>query len=244
MTFQKLGILGAMASEVELLTETMAKTEPIEVAGLRFYDGALAGVPVVVVQGGVGKVCAASCTQILIDRFGVDAIVNTGVAGGLHPALAIGDLVIAEDAIQHDFDLTAFGHARGYLPAGGGDDRAPTRFAADPALTALFCAAADRVHAADPAAFGQYLRGTVVSGDIFVDSTPLKRELIAQFGAAAAEMEGAAIAQVATANRVPFAIVRAISDLAEQQATVSFDEFERRAAALSCRILLDMLTHM
>lgn len=233
-----IGIIGAMESEVSLLRQQMSQPNAITVGRNTYYAGQLAGKPAVVVQSGIGKVSAAMCAQALIDRFEVFAIVNTGVAGGLHPSLRIGDLVIAEDAVQHDFDLTALGHAKGYLPCCDKNSKQPSRFSASKELSAALCRAAEQV--LTPIG-RKYIRGTIASGDIFVDDSQLKRELITQFGAAAVEMEGAAIAQVAFINQVPFAILRAISDLAEQEANVNFESFEKEAAALSAKILLQML---
>ena len=170
----------------------------------------------------------------MIDRFQVGCVINTGVAGGLHPSLAVGDIVISTDAVQHDFDLTAFGYVKGYMS--NGDGKSPTRYHADPELAALFKAAADEVLDGN-----KYIEGTIASGDIFVDDSALKKELIERFGAAAAEMEGAAIAQAAAANHVPFVVIRSISDLAENEANVSFEEFERKAAEISSSIVLGML---
>lgn len=234
---QVIGIIGAMDSEIALLCERMTAQTVHAAAGLTVYCGRLEDKAVAVVRCGEGKVRAALCAQMLIDRFGVTAIINTGVAGGLAAGLRVGDLVLATDAVQHDFDLTAFGYVRGYV-AGMGDGTAPTRYACDAKLCAAFRTAADALL---PELGHAYIEGTVATGDVFVDSTPLKRELIAAYGAAAAEMEGGAIAAVAVQNGVPFVVVRAISDLAEGGATVSFETFEveaaRTSAAITCRML-------
>lgn len=231
---QTIGIIGAMASEVEILTARLQGAYAIQAAGITFHTGTLEGKRVVVAQCGIGKVCAAVCAQAMIDRFHVSSLINTGVAGGLHPSLAIGDIVISTDAVQHDFDMTAFGYVKGYM--GGGDGKTATRYQADSGLIALFKQAADEVLTEN-----KYIDGTIASGDVFVDDSVLKKFLIEAFGAAAAEMEGAAIAQVAAANGVPFVVIRSISDLAECEATVSFEEFERKAAEISSRIVLGML---
>lgn len=236
-----LGIIGAMDSETAALVAAMDETDRETIGGTTFYRGRIADRDVVVVRCGIGKVCAAMCAQALIDRFHVDGIVNTGIAGGLGSALSIGDFVVADAAVQHDFDLTAFGHVRGYMPAMGGDDTVPSRYPTDPALSAAFRRAAEQVAAERGFACHG---GTVVSGDVFVDSTPLKQTLIRDFGAVAAEMEGAAIAQVAYLNGVPFALIRAISDLAEGGAVENFEAFEQETAALGARILLMMLAQM
>ena len=232
-----LGIIGAMASETAALIAAMANAATETVAGMEFHRGSIAGKEVVVVQCGIGKVCAAMCAQVLVDRYRVDGIVNTGIAGGLKSGMAVGDLVVADNALQHDFDLTAFGHVRGYLPAFGGDDQVPSRFPTDAVLSAAFRKAAEAVSGGKFTCHG----GTVASGDIFVGDSDTKARLISEFGAVAAEMEGAAIAQVAWQNGVPFALVRAISDLADGGAAESFSAFEEEAAARGAAILLTML---
>lgn len=231
----RMGIIGAMDSEVQNLIARMEEITFTEYAGRRFASGKLAGKDVVVVQSGIGKVAAAITAQMLVDRFGVTALLNTGMAGGLDPRLAVKDLVVATGALQHDFDLTAFGHVKGYLT--GEDDQKPTVFAADPALVDKALTAAAQVLPEGSKA----ITGVVASGDVFVDDSALKATLRDDFGAAAAEMEGAAIAQAAVANSIPFAILRTISDLAEQDASVSFDELERYAGQLAGDITVALL---
>ena len=234
----KLGIIGAMDSEVQNLITRMEDATVCAYAGRQFYCGTLAGKDVVVVQSGIGKVAAAITAQMLVDRFGVTALLNTGMAGGLDSRLAVKDLVEATGALQHDFDLTAFGHVKGFLY--GEDDQKPTVFATDSALVEKALIAAKTVLPEGSKA----ITGLVASGDVFVDDSALKISLRDGFGAAAAEMEGAAIAQTAVANGIPFVILRTISDLAEQEATVSFDELERYVGQLAGDItvaLLDVL---
>lgn len=235
---QTIGIIGAMDSEVDNLTARLDGAVPRQLAERTFTLGRLSGHSVVVVKSGIGKVAAAITAQLLIDRFEVDCLINTGMAGGLDSRLEVKDLVIGAEAVQHDFDLTAFGHVRGYLY--GEDDSRPTVFAADEGLTALALEAAAQVL---PAA-NKAIVGRVASGDIFVDDTALKRTLIEDFGAAAAEMEGAAIAQTAAANGVPFVILRTISDLAEKEAHVSFDELEVYAGQLAGDITAALLRRL
>ena len=128
-----IGIIGAMDSELETLLAAMTEKKQETLYGLTFTTGTLDGCAVVLVKAGIGKVNAARCTQLLIDRFSPSAIVNTGIAGGLAPGLSVGDVVVAAGVLQHDFDVTAFGHAKGYLCTGG-DDTAATVFPADEAL--------------------------------------------------------------------------------------------------------------
>ncbi len=234
----RIGIIGAMDSEVTNLIAGMEKVTYREKAGRRFAVGTLAGKEAIVVQSGIGKVAAAITAQILIDDFGVDALLNTGMAGGLDSRLAVKDLVIATAALQHDFDITAFGHARGFLY--GEDDTKPTLFVADKALCEKAKIVAEQVLPAGSKA----IDGIIASGDIFVDDSALKATLRDEFGAAAAEMEGAAIAQTAVANGVPFVILRTISDLAEHQANVSFDELEQYAGKLAGDITVALLENL
>jgi adenosylhomocysteine nucleosidase len=233
-----IGIIGAMDSEVRHLIARLENPETHEIAGRTFVRGTLAGCDAVVVQSGIGKVAAAVTAQILIDRFDVGTLINSGMAGGLDSRLAVKDLVIGTAAVQHDFDLTAFGHAKGYMR--GEDDTVATAFCADKELVAL---AMDAAAAVLPAS-SKAITGVVASGDIFVDDSALKSRIIADFHAAATEMEGAAIAQTATDNGVPFLILRTISDLAEHQANVSFDELEAYAGQLAEDITIALLTRM
>ena len=234
----RMGIIGAMESEVQNLIARMEGVTYHEKAGRRFAVGRLAGKEAVVVQSGIGKVAAAITAQMLIDGFGVDALLNTGMAGGLDSRLAVKDLVIATAALQHDFDITAFGHARGFMY--GEDDQKPTLFVADEALCAKAREAAARVLPEG----SKFIDGVIASGDIFVDDSALKAQLRDGFGAAAAEMEGAAIAQTAVANGVPFVIIRTISDLAEHQANVSFDELEKYVGILAGDITVALLENL
>lgn len=230
------GIIGAMDSEVENLKARLTDPAVHTVAGRDFTTGTLGGKSVVVVKSGIGEVAAAITAQILIDRFHADALINTGMAGGLDPRLAVKDLVVGTAAVQHDFDLTAFGHAPGYIT--GDDDTQPTQFCADSTLVQQALTAAAAVLPAESKA----ITGIVASGDIFVDDSALKQRIITLFSAAATEMEGAAIAHTAVANGVPFVILRVISDLAEHQANVSFDELEIYAGKLAGDITAAMLT--
>ncbi len=234
----RIGIIGAMDSEVANLIARMEDATEQTIAGRRFVSGRLAGKEAVVVQSGIGKVAAAITAQLLIDRFEVDTLLNTGMAGGLDARLEVKDLVVATAALQHDFDLTAFGHTKGFLF--GEDDTRPTLFAADTALAERALTAAATVLPAGSKA----ITGVVASGDIFVNDSTLKAALRDTFGAAAAEMEGAAIAQTAVANGVPFAILRTISDLAEKEANISFDEMERYTGQLAGDITVALLASL
>ena len=215
----KLGIIGAMEQEVETLLEQMENKTAFAKAGSTFYEGKLAGLDAVVVQCGIGKVNAALCVQILCDCFGVTHVVNTGIAGSLSADLDIGDLVISRDAMYHDFDCVHFGYPMGKVP--GMDVVA---FPADEKLSDLAYAAAEEVNP------GHTRRGRVASGDCFVADKAVKDRIIEITGALCTEMEGAAIAQTAYRNGVPFVIIRAISDKADDSAEMDYPTFERIAA--------------
>ena len=215
----KLGIIGAMEEEVETLLGLMEEKRESQKAGSRFYDGVLEGLPVTVVQCGVGKVNAALCAQILCDCFGVTHLVNTGIAGSLCADLDIGDLVVSQDAMYHDVDAVAFGYSVGKVP---GMD--VTAFPADDALIGYAFAAAEAVNP------GHTKIGTVASGDQFVASREVKERIIEITKALCTEMEGAAIAQTAYRNQLPFVILRAISDKADDSTTMDYPSFERLAA--------------
>jgi len=215
----KLGIIGAMQVEVEILLGAMENKKTVEKAGSVFYEGTLKGLDVVVVQCGVGKVNAAICAQILCDLFEVTHLVNTGIAGSLCADLDIGDLVVSTDAMYHDVDAVHFGYPLGKVP---GMDT--TAFPADKTMTDYAFAAAEAVNP------GHTRLGRVASGDQFVAEKPLKEKIIAVTGGLCTEMEGAAIAQTAYRNRLPFVILRAISDKADDSAEMDYPTFERIAA--------------
>lgn len=214
----KLGIIGAMDIEVESLKKQLENLTVTQKAGSDFYAGTLQGLSVVVVRCGIGKVNAAICAQILCDLFQVTHIINTGIAGSLDAALDIGDLVVSDQVIHHDFDCFHFGYPHCTIPG------MPTGFPADPDLMAMAVAAAQKVHP-------DHVRvGTVASGDQFVADPKLKNSIIEKTGAQCTEMEGAAIAQTAYRNGVPFVILRAISDKADDSAEMDYPTFEALAA--------------
>lgn len=216
---KKLGIIGAMQVEVETLLGCMGEKEARKIAGSVFYEGILEGLPVVVVQCGVGKVNAAICAQILCSCYGVTHLVNTGIAGSLCPELDIGDLVVSRDAMYHDFDCGGFGYPIGKVP--GMDTVA---FLGDEAMITLAHAAAETVNP------GHTRIGRVASGDQFICDKQVKDRIIANTQALCTEMEGAAIAQTAYRNGVPFVILRAISDKADNSAEMDYPTFETIAA--------------
>ena len=225
----KLGIIGAMAVEVELLKEKMEGLTVSSHAGMEFFDGKLEGLDAVVVQCGVGKVNAAMCAQILCSVFGVTHLVNTGIAGSLCAELDIGDLVVSKDAMYHDFDCVHFGYECGRVP--GMDVVA---FPANEAMIGYACAAAENVNP------GHVRVGRVASGDLFVAERCAKERIIERTSALCTEMEGAAIAQTAYRNKVPFVILRAISDKADDSAEMDYPSFEALSARRCAEVTMNM----
>ena len=225
----KLGIIGAMQVEVEILLGAMENKKSMEKAGSVFYEGTLGGLPVVVVQCGVGKVNAALCAQILCDLFAVTHLVNTGIAGSLCADLDIGDLVVSSDAMYHDMDAVHFGYAFGRVP--GMDVVA---FPADETMIRCAYAAAEAVNP------GHTKIGRVASGDQFVAEKNVKEKIIANTHGLCTEMEGAAIAQTAYRNQLPFVILRAISDKADDSAEMDYPTFERIAAHRCAEVTMDL----
>ena len=216
---KKLGIIGAMAVEVESLKAEMKNLTVVKKAGMEFYDGILEGMDVVVVQCGVGKVNAAMCAQVLCDCFHVTHLVNTGIAGSLCAELDIGDLLISSDAMYHDVDAQHFGYRMGEVPGMG-----VLSFKASEEMIAYAHEAAEAVNP------GHSRVGRVASGDVFVAEKAVKEKIIAITGALCTEMEGAAIAHVAWRNELPFVILRAISDKADDSAEMDYPTFEAIAA--------------
>ncbi|MBE5873538.1 MAG: 5'-methylthioadenosine/adenosylhomocysteine nucleosidase [Lachnospiraceae bacterium] len=230
----KIGIIGAMELEVEQLKSKMTVSNIVTKAGMEFYEGNLNGASVVVVRSGIGKVNAALCVQILVDLFEVTHIINTGVAGSLNAALDIGDILISKDAIHHDMDTTIFGYQLGEVPQMG-----TREFKADERLMSLAKNSCEKVNEGIHAIVGR-----VVSGDQFISSKEVKERLIANFQGDCAEMEGASIAHGAYLNKVPFVIIRAISDKADDSAEMDYPSFERAAAAHSAKLVEDMVQYI
>lgn len=227
----KTGIIGAMELEVETLKSKMTVSRIVQKAGMEFLEGSLNGAQAVIVRSGVGKVNAALCVQILVDLFEVTHIINTGVAGSLNAQLDIGDILISRDALHHDVDATVFGYKPGEVPQLG-----IREFPADERLMQLAKASCERVNTDCHAVIGR-----VVSGDQFIFSRETKEKLIAAFQGDCAEMEGASIAHGAYLNQVPFVIIRAISDKADDSAEMDYPTFERAAALHSAALVEDMV---
>lgn len=229
-----IGVIGAMEEEVSMLIGQMKNKETKTMAGMEFHRGQLWDIDAVVVKSGIGKVNMAICTQILVNVYNVTAVINTGVAGGLYDKLNVGDIVISSDVVQHDMDATGFGYKPGQIPR-----MDVFSFPADEELAAL---AKQSCKIVNPDI--QCFVGRVATGDQFISSNEKKQWIIDNFDAYCAEMEGGAMAQTAYLNNVPFVVIRAISDKADNSATVTYEEFEQQAIVHTMKLLAAMFLKM
>lgn len=229
-----IGIIGAMEEEVAILKEEMKVQEVVTKASMTFCRGILCEKEVVIVRSGIGKVNAGICAQILADSFHVDALINTGVAGSLDARIDIGDMVISTDAVYHDMDATIFGDPQGQVP------RMDTlAFPADEELVKKAEQANKKVNPQI-----HTFTGRIASGDQFVSSDAVKERITDTFHALCVEMEGAGIAHAAYLNHIPCVILRAISDKADNSATMDYPEFEKQAIANSVKVVKELLSVM
>ena len=223
-----IGIIGAMDEEVEALKKEMVIEEEYKQANMQYYKGSLEGKKVVVVVSGIGKVNAAICTQILINKFDVDIVINVGVAGGIGAEVQPGDVVVGKSLIQHDMDATKFGYPLGQIPRLETFD-----FKSDENLVKLV----KEVSLADY----KVLEGKIVTGDQFVADKDKVEFLLSTFDARATEMEGASIAQVAHLNKKPFVVIRSISDNASTGASIEYNDFIHIAVDNSLKMIRHLL---
>ena len=230
----RIGIIGAMDIEVDALKEQMTGVTRVNKASMEFYQGKLNGKDVVVVRSGIGKVNAAVCTQILADVFEAEAVINTGIAGSLRNEINIGDIVVSTDALQHDMDAVEFGYPKGQIPG-----MKVFSFVANAALRETAVRVCQKVNPDI-----QVFEGRIVSGDQFVARAEVKNEIIKEFAGYCTEMEGASIAQAAYLNGIPFVVVRAISDKADNSATMDYPTFERQAAQHCVNLVGEMLREL
>ncbi len=226
-----LGIIGAMDEEVARLKDMIEKLRVVNKAGMSFYQGEICEQQVVVVKCGVGKVNAAMCTQAMIDNFSVSAIINTGIAGSLDADIEIGDIVFATDTIEHDMDVAALGYEPGVIP-----DTKESIFKADSKLVEYAKTAVEKAGIEV-----NVFTGRIVSGDQFISSKEKKKWLVDTFGGRCAEMEGAAIGHVASLNEIPYLVVRAISDKADDSAEMDYPTFAAKAIENSVNMMLHII---
>lgn len=228
-----LGIIGAMSEELEILLDDMDLQEQKIIANMSFSKGTLWGKNVVAVVCGIGKVNAAICTQILISEYHIDKIVNVGVAGGIHKDIYPGDIVIAENLVEHDMDTTSFGDPHGQIPRMDVFD-----FKCDTKLVALAKSACTDLEELNT------FVGRIVSGDQFIANVEKIKWLEKEFSALACEMEGASIAHTCHLSNVPFVVIRSISDNANNGAHLDFEKFTPIAVKNSTDILKEMIIKM
>ena len=228
----KIGIIGAMAVEVESLKARIENKISEKVSGIEFVSGKLCGKDVVIAQCGIGKVFSAICAEAMIVRFGVDAVINTGVAGTLSEKIGILDLAISDSVVQHDMDTSPLGDPVGLL-SGINIVKLP----ASERLWTAVSAAADKMGI-------NYQLGVIASGDQFICDAGKKDYIKSNFDAIACEMEGGSIGHVCYVNGVEFVVIRSISDNASGEANMEYPEMVKRAAAQSEALVIETLTRL
>lgn len=228
-----IGIIGAMDEEISSIKEEMDVISTRNIIGLDFFMGKMCGNNVVLVRSGIGKVNAAICAQVLIDMYAVDYIINVGVAGGISKELEIGDIVISDDCVQHDFDTSIFGDPIGFISRMN-----VSFFKADDELIKIAKEAGEKV------VESTVVVGRIASGDQFISSGEKKSFIWNEFKASCAEMEGAAVAHACYLNKIPFVIIRSISDKAENSSEHDYEKFFRESAKIAAKIVMDMIENL
>ena len=224
---KKIGIIVAIEEELNEMLKILSNIQEKEIYDLRFFEGKINSTEFVIVKCGVGKVNAARVTQILINSYNVKYIFNIGVAGALNPELNIGDIVIADKLVQHDFDITAFEHKKGYI-TGVGD-----YIYSNEELVNKFQEVAKKISDNN----FKIKKGIIATGDIFCTEVRMKEKIFEKFSADCVEMEGAAIAQVCYLDKIPFIVIRSISDSPNGNNAIVFDEFVSLASKRCVKIL-------
>lgn len=226
-----IGIIGAMNEEIIELKSVMKEIEEEKLGNLIFFKGELKGKKVILVEGGIGKVNGAICATLMKSHFHVDKLFFTGVAGGVNPEINIGDIVIGTDLVEHDFDCSAFGYELGKIPR-----MDEYKFKADKNLRRVALEVATETFGRD-----RVWEGRIVSGDQFIASPEKIKWLKETFDAYCTEMEGASVAHVCYIFEIPFLVIRAISDKADDDAKVDYPEFVKLAAKNSKTIIEGIL---
>lgn len=222
------GIITAVEEELEAVQNIMEGEIEMEYqSGLHVTLGQINGVNCILARSGAGKVNAARTAQILIDKYDIEYVINVGVAGSLNQKLEIGDVVIAETAVQHDFDITAFDHSKGYIPEVGNEVEC------DISLVEKFTQAIDNLEERNY----KVVKGIVATGDIFCTEVAMKEKIASKFKADCVEMEGAAIGQVCKLSEVPFIIIRSISDSPNGSNELDYNEYVNLASKRCANML-------
>ncbi|MCC8161076.1 MAG: 5'-methylthioadenosine/adenosylhomocysteine nucleosidase [Oscillospiraceae bacterium] len=227
------GIIGAMELEVQALKELMADSEIQKISGIDFFSGRINGADTVVAAAGVGKVNAAVCAQTMILKYSPDLIINVGVAGGLSDTFKIGDIAVADYVVEHDMDTTPIGDEKGFISGIN-----MVKMPCDRVIADMMVSAVDKVGKI------KAQRGIIASGDQFISTQKQRDAIIHDFGAIAAEMEGASIGHICVMNSTPFGVLRAISDGANDDSPMDYPEFAKMAAANSVKIILELLENI
>lgn len=212
---KKIGIITALTEEFKVIEDLMKDVTIAEKYNLKFYQGSINNKEIVLVTCGIGKVNAARATQMMIDAFDIEYVVNVGVAGSLNEKLEIGDIVIGEKLVQHDFDLTAGGDPKGYI-----SEELGREFISDKMLVEK----CENIIRNDLKDINSKI-GTIATGDVFCQEITLKEAIIKEFQADCVEMEGAAIAQVCTLCNIPFIVIRSISDKPNGHNNIDFEKY-------------------
>lgn len=224
----KLAIMGAMEEEIEPLLAHFKKVNVVEFANNKYYEVNYNGLDIVIAYSKIGKVFASLTATTMIEKFGCDTLLFSGVAGAINPELKIGDLIIADKLCQHDLDITAFGHPNGFVPGGS-----------------VFVETSEELRSVAKEVAKEnelkVIEGTIATGDQFVHSVERKDFIESTFKADALEMEGASVAVICDALDIPFFVLRAISDSADGGADIDFDEFLKSSAVNSANYLIKIV---
>ncbi len=227
----KIAIMGAMPEEIAPILEKLDNYKTIKYADNEYYEATYNGVEIVVAYSKIGKVFSTLTATTMIQHFGCDILLFSGVAGGINPNLKIGDLIVASKLSQHDLDITAFGHPMGFVPGGS------VFVEADKDLIELSKEVAKEL--------GKTVQeGIIATGDQFIHDEKIKDKIVKHFNADALEMEGASVAVVCNSLDIPFFILRAISDTADTDASFSFDKFMESSAIISAEFIMKMVEHI
>lgn len=227
----KIGIIFAMKEEIDALKKYLVINNEVKYYDLVFYEGTIEGKSCVLVECGVGKVNAARTTQVLIDKFDVDKVINIGVAGGVDSTLSVGDIIIGEKLVQHDFDITPFDHEKGYIPNVG------VYMDADKNMV-------DKAISVIKDIDISYRSGVIASGDIFCTLTSMSEKINHKFNALCTEMEGAAVSQVCVLCGVPFLVIRSISDVVNNDNVVTYEEFVKSSSEVVADFMKNLISNL
>ena len=225
---KKIGIIFAMEEELNAFIKNINIQNEYDIFDLHFFHGLINDIECILVISGVGKVNAARTTQILIDNYQVEMVINIGVAGGVNNSLKVGDIIVGEKLVQHDFDITAFDHEKGYIPNVG------VYINSDEYLVKLFCdiLTSEKIN---------YQKGVIASGDIFCTEEAMSLKIAHKFNALCVEMEGASIAQVCYLSHIPFVVIRSISDVPGNNNVTTYEEFLEISSNMVAKALLKII---